>query len=296
MNALKALFAPQPKLTSVEIAALIHKDVDESAALICGEPKVSSQLVEAAVSDERYNTLIRMGFVNSAPVKRRDAEKIIPSVCVMGVNVEYREMRLARSQIKTYPNLKFITEPILDAICEKWGLIYAPVFAYTGDIPQKNLMEIAQAPVLIHIHNPVNGCMLQITEFHSDCPRSVKKYIRGWMEMDEDVSGREERFIRRMAVLRYAAKMGYNGGYDGNVIENYNGRVIEKQGLFIAAAPSEFNKTALEGFGKFAHMKVDKFSGTEDPIVFRFCKEGVQVISKWGPEAAEPLLVDENKN
>lgn len=41
-----------------------------------------------------------------------------------------------------YPNYKFITEESVIKICEKYGLIYADVDLYTGDVPDKNLKHI----------------------------------------------------------------------------------------------------------------------------------------------------------
>jgi hypothetical protein len=39
--------------------------------------------------------------------------------------------------------LKFITDEQLEWLCKKYSLVYAPVGNYTGNVPDKNLEEIA---------------------------------------------------------------------------------------------------------------------------------------------------------
>jgi hypothetical protein len=67
-----------------------------------------------------------------------------------------------------------------------------------------------------------------------------------------------------------------------------------KEGLFIAAPESEFDlsnltkdKTGLKGY--FKQIIEEK---PDDPIVFRYVFGGIQVLSKWGPEAEDPELIN----
>jgi hypothetical protein len=67
-----------------------------------------------------------------------------------------------------------------------------------------------------------------------------------------------------------------------------------KEGLFIAAPESDFNlegltkdKKGLKGY--FKQIIEEK---PDDPIVFRYVFGGIQVLSKWGPEAADPELLN----
>lgn len=65
----------------------------------------------------------------------------------------------------------------------------------------------------------------------------------------------------------------------------------EKEELFIAAPKDHFNLRGLvqDGFG-FFRPKV------KDPIVFRYVRGGVQIITKWGLEAEDPALIVEKLN
>ena len=69
---------------------------------------------------------------------------------------------------------------------------------------------------------------------------------------------------------------------------------INRDGLFIAAPKSHFDLKGLKkkGLGFF------NFTVTEvkDPIVFRYVKGGIQVLSKWGLEANDEMLVNPINN
>jgi len=141
---------------------------------------------------------------------------------------------------RTYPLLKFLTIRQLEAICEKYNLIYAPVENYIGVVPEKNLKEIMSAQKLHEDDKPSN----------------------------QVVKTREQGRVRTETTV--------------------------KEGLFIAAPESEFNlegltkdKKGLKGY--FKQLIEEK---PDDPIVFRYVFGGIQVLSKWGPEAADPELLN----
>lgn len=68
---------------------------------------------------------------------------------------------------------------------------------------------------------------------------------------------------------------------------------INRDGLFICAPIKHFDTKGLKksgrGFFNFTPLPTD-------PIVFRYVKGGVQVLSKWGLEADDYRLVQENLN
>lgn len=64
---------------------------------------------------------------------------------------------------------------------------------------------------------------------------------------------------------------------------------IERGGLFIAAPQSHFDTKGLtkKGLGFFSVFETE----IKDPIVFRYVRGGIQVLTKWGLEANDPALV-----
>ena len=74
--------------------------------------------------------------------------------------------------------------------------------------------------------------------------------------------------------------------------ERWNGwdRIrVDRTGLFIAAPKSHFN---LDGLKKTSKFSFNLVTIQKDPIVFRYCRGGIQVITKWGLEAGDESLVN----
>lgn len=67
----------------------------------------------------------------------------------------------------------------------------------------------------------------------------------------------------------------------------------DMNGLFIAAPEKDFDLKGLRRKkGARGFFQTLKRFEPDDPIVFRFVEGGIQVLSKWGPEAADPELVN----
>jgi hypothetical protein len=70
---------------------------------------------------------------------------------------------------------------------------------------------------------------------------------------------------------------------------------LDRTSLFIAAPKSHFNLDGLKKKNKFGFFNFTIFE-VKDPIVFRYCRGGVQVLSKWGDETNDKLLLNEKLN
>lgn len=160
-----------------------------------------------------------------------------------------------------YPFLKFLTEEELDRICEKYSLIHAPVGNYIKDVPEKNLRDI-------EIAQPV-------------------KQGDEWNWKEEARNRREEDALKDVGtdMRRYYLDMRFLHRWNGLGWER------EKSGLFIAAPESHFDLKGLEKTSKFGFR-----TEVKDPIVFRYVRGGIQVLTKWGAEAEDPSLVVEKLN
>lgn len=66
-------------------------------------------------------------------------------------------------------------------------------------------------------------------------------------------------------------------------------RISQRDGLFIAAPETHFDTKGLKkkGLGFFQIFETE----IKDPIVFRYVRGGIQVLTKWGLEANDPDLV-----
>lgn len=215
-----------------EVVEQIHIAFDDAQDFLLREAKKYEKRTAPSKSEAEYaEKMTELGFVKSAKVKDiREREEAIQK--------SRKLSQLVRHYKKTYPFLKFVTVVQLDAICEKYNLIYAPVRNYIKEVPEKNLAEIASA-----------------------------------QELKENDKVENHRSVTR--------RTGY-----------IDTETTDQQGLFIAAPESHFDLKGLKKKGKLGFFKVTMKTEPDDPIVFRYVRGGIQVLSKWGEEANDPMLAN----
>lgn len=237
----------------------------------------------AAVVLETAERLKRLGFTNTALVKKANdvlKEKEEKNRVVVN-NKEQADVIQYYSQ--NYPFLKFLTESELDRICEKYNLIYAPTSNYIKDVPEKNLKEIENAQKLNNEDTARDQYFFEVTDFYSTCPNEIKKILKGKVKCDFTYESETD-------AMKLARSLGYNGKYNHHIYREAEIHRIHKKGLFIAAPSDHFDTTGLDKKGKFGYMKKTIIK-IEDPIVFRYVRGGIQVLSKWGAEGNDPSLI-----
>lgn len=238
--------------------------------------------------------LKKVGFVNVPTAKKSEEIKTKKNATIKQL-VETREQaELIEYYKRSYPFLKFLTESELDRICEKYNLVYAPAANYIEEVPEKNLRDIETAQELKEVdlcpiqHKLIGGN--DFMEFLKSIGKTDNIFYEG---EDNDLC---KKFAPNRADRNYWGfnsntwtfviwdEIGRRGNYIFESVERFS-----KEGLFIAAPSSHFETKNLtkKGFGFFNITRTE----VKDPIVFRYVKGGIQVITKWGLEASDPALV-----
>ena len=260
----------------------IHADFDNAQEQILQE---AIEIIEAnKVGDkDRIQLMKELGFINVESVKIAQKK--------LNRQVESKEMAdLVMYYQQTYPFLKFLTESKLDEICERYNLIYAPVQSYTEEVPQKNLLEIANSKEIL-----LRDIRLPIYKFkHCDSAykdnSSIIKFLKetefeiniSRVGQEDKVAELYEQVTGQIFDRRWAMYWRHNSTFEE----------VKLDGLFIAAPKSHFDLSKLSKIKKHGFFQVTKIqSEPPDPIVFRYVKGGIQVLSKWGPEAEDQDLV-----
>jgi len=231
------------------------------------------------------------------------------------VVVETAEMaRLIQHYKYTYPFLKFLTEEELDRICDKYNLIHAPVGNYIKDVPEKNIRDIETAQKLRE-GDKLETLLYFVAEraknqSHLDETIRLLGFKNGeFTQTNFEAAIRNSKHHTEVhSIPELYIKRGYTDSTWLYLISEYDlGRrrvrdwnyykvhITNKDGLFIAAPPSHFNLNGLSKKSKHGFFKVFE-TEVKDPIVFRYVKGGIQVITKWGLEANDPSLVVETLN
>lgn len=256
----KQLTTVQPVFSELDLIKRIHNEFDTAQDKLLREAKEVLCKYESdllARSTDVSTRLKSLGFVRTPTVVKTDA-----------INSELdknkREAELITYYRDAYPFLKFLTETELERICGKYDLIFCPVQQYIKEVPEKNLREIENCQP-IKDEDAVN---------HKELKRAKEKAQREYPN-----------HIDRYMITHILA-------IDISRASMFGRSEPDKTGLWIAAPKSHFNLKDMEQKSKFGWGKVE----VKDPVVFRYVRGGIQVLTKWGIEGEDPSLVVEKLN
>jgi hypothetical protein len=268
-------------MNQLELIEKIHQDFDTAQERLLTEAKRILEGVEMPTV-ETAKRLRLFGFINT-PIAKQGAE------IIEKVEMSKKEAKLIQYYMKEYPFLKFLTVAELDRICQKYNLMYATVDRYIQDVPIKNLEDIERAQTLKYEDEETNHKWVEISKFWegNDELKSWLKEKGGKISITTSRERGEE--PTESSVKEGILNMGYKGGFGKYIFQKATVFEEKREGLFIAAPESHFNLEGLKknGFGFFEVKRTE----IKDPIVFRFVRDGVQVITKWGLEAEDPSLI-----
>jgi hypothetical protein len=294
----------QPQKTEQELIEEIHNEFDtaperilQQALSIITEQKGLKVSLESEIEDKAIR-LKNLGFVKNGLVHKLDEIETRNKEKDLIIDMEMKMAEGIRYYAQTYPFLKFLPVSELDRICDKYGLVYAPVKHYKMPVPDKNLKEIENA-------QPLKSTDVQpdiITRTYYDDSYSsnrkwgynhIKKMLGGNSFTDDEI---RELAKKHGITLRWNNPRDFFWEVGRKFLSDddmcITTEVVEtssRSGLFIAAPKDHFDLTGLTFDKKKGYFQTT-IQVKKDPIVFRYVKGGIQVLTKWGLEADDPAL------
>jgi len=277
-----------------ELVLKIHNEIDSAQDRLLVEAKklLDDNYISETTLD-KVQRLKNLGFTSTEEVVNINKKIINNKMTTELANTvnHYKE---------TYPFLKFLTIEEFDRICDKYDLIYAPVSKYKRNVPEENILEIESAQKLSYNDILSDISILKVREGNTCLDKLTTTEKNSIYD-----TGFE---IETSYLLKLSNMFGYS---PDNVVSKFLGRpvhfrlgnmycdvikIIDKSGLFIAAPKSHFSLNKLEQIEKHGFFKTVIIPEPKDPIVFRFVKGGLQVLSKWGIEGNDKDLNTFNIN
>jgi len=279
-----------PKIATVEE---IHAEFDSAESRIldqCDTILAELQIPTETQIEKKAKLMQDLGFVNSETVKQAEVLKERTREIENKINLTKQQADLIRSFKVKYPLEKFITVEELERICNKYNLIHAPVKNYIKDIPEKNVLEMANCKKLEFKDKLTNLYKLQSdsSSFHKFLNAIGKP--DGIIEDGEDVVllnkfSKERRNYTHNPWGITSDTWTYIIWKGIGKIDRYsfdNIERIDKSGLFIAAPSSHFNLDGLDKKSQYGYFNVEKYE-VKDPVVFEYCKNDIcRIVTKWG--------------
>jgi len=283
-----------------ELVLEIHEAFYSAEERLLQEAKdlLSNPRLDKALYAERLN---KLGFGVAKPVKEAiDMAEAHQRAGNTISSIEYWRIH--------YPNNKFITEAEVKKICEKYGLLLGDAANYTGDIPEKNLVEIekfnlrkedwTEKPLAYGFSSfffdetGVNwfgngsagpyGSKVRRTEALSSYFERVNLGIGN--------SGSIGASIGMLPLINglYPVPPSYQIGYDPYSKPTSPAKETEQAAFKICAPKQDFNTS---GF-----VVMDGFRLVYDPVVLQPVKNGFLIVTAWGIEATDELVINHNQN
>jgi hypothetical protein len=259
--------------TTNELVAEIHEtfntEVDrllEKAGILRPLPEIEEELLNKA---ERLSSL---GFSNTIEIEKARTQ-------TQNLNKVKRKNQSKNKLVESinyfsqkYPLYKFITEDSVKKICQKYNLIYGDVNRYIGDVPDKNLKEIENFKL-----DEKDECWV-VTYNHMGF---------GSMKQEKDFFNKEECQERQ-------------SNYNKNMDNSWGGHDYRcsfgKSSLEIVAPLKDFNTIGME----VENFKLNEKIEIPDPVVLHpviYKQEKYYlIVTAWGEEAGDELVVNQNFN
>lgn len=245
-----------------EVIAEIHNEFDTSTERLLNKAK---EIIGKGdkIKINKAERLKAIGFNNSAPVvqTQKQVEEEKESERVAELIMYYRQW---------YPNNKFITEKEVENICKKYGLIFAETKYYIGDIPLKNLEEIEK--------------------FYLRQEDKIKR-----TNVDDWFDNRRASMMLQAQATALSSLSGIPRGIQSS-LPSYDSMPTVTAERFIQ--PSYKICASNKDFDT-RYMRIEdgyKLENIPDPIVLQPVSGGYLIVSKWGLEASDEIVVNEKMN
>lgn len=259
---LSALAAPAKEAAAIETAELIaeiHHEFNTAAdkAVVAAQKIINDSTETKAKKGRR---LQKFGFVQT-----REAQESLEldRLILQG----HRELEAIKKHNMQFPLHKFILERQVVEICRKYNLVHGVVELFKGFVPEKNLLDIERFNDLL-----MKQQTLQMK------PRPDQTSI-DWLDpfmIDRRSGPRSQWDSQALMMMRQMQQQPAPS---------------PRSGLSICAPAKDMD---MRGMYVDANLKVQRH--IPDPVVLHPVEHGYIIVTAWGEEASDPIVVNEKNN
>lgn len=262
-----------------EIVQKIHAEYNTASEVLLKEAK--EIIASISFNSNKCKLLEESGLVSTPEYKALKSKAI-------QLEKEESICQMIEKYAVLYPNNKFITEDVVHTINKKYGLVIGDISKFIGFVPEKNLKDIIEFKkkhrsnyIYVQINKITNNTKYYKEEI-VDIKEIIEIYCSSTLTLD---------FIKRELEEKYWFLRG----------ETYTVDYTEFPTIAICAPPTDMGISARTFKNMQKKNMFDLFSKKTikieaDPIVLFRVKEGYIIVTAWGDEASDPLVVNEKFN
>lgn len=237
---------------------------------------------------KRYSKLKDLGFNNLSTFKETEDTNVKELEEINDVMNEYAVL---------YPNHKFILQQDIHKVCEKYGLVLTSPDRFTGAIPEKN-----QRDIIDFEHKHDDEMFFLDKDAASNILTTASKVVKETRSSDRSSYRIPNTFSHMVsiAVKNYDRKINSRASellLNHPPVGDFHFKV--RSGIFLASTPDLVNMENCVVRNNTVTLDIEKYTPTKtvpDPIVFAKVPKGAIIITAWGEEASDPLVVNQNNN
>jgi hypothetical protein len=184
-----------------------------------------------------------------------------------------------------YLDYKFITDEQIKIICNKYNLVFGKIDKYAGFVPEKNLKEIQKFTSII-----------KEEDMDKDIWSVGKGFVRSYGNIYAEYS--DNSYEEYDDGGERARGKRYKHECQANTIDKHEYKIGYKNAKMRVCAPlNEMDMTEMEleeGY-KMINEKI-KVMTFPDPIVLQPVVGGYLIVTAWGDEAADEIVINPKHN
>lgn len=243
------------------------------------------------VNESKLERLAKFGFKQVKELQ--EGSEILKETAMSKEQIE-----LVKYYKQNYPFNKFITEDQVKQICHKYNLVCGDVDRFRGFVPESNLNDIENFKlkpvdsVITGMFKPYDSPLTFSVVLKNAEIRQSGRYFHIYKKDDDsknppyafqkDISGRKDSFYGDDSKNIFdLANLGSGNLFLNNI------------GFQICAPVKDMDISGLELVEGY---KLQRKIEIPDPVVLQPVKGGYLIVTAWGDEASDPLVVNENFN
>lgn len=248
------------KKSVIKTIEAIHNEFDNAGQRLLEEAK---EILSGKELNEKGERLKKLGFTGAkAVVRNREISEHNDKVAKENEERK-KSAKWVEYYAQWYPLHKFITKDIVKQICDKYNLYCGPVASYKADVPLKNIAEMEQFKLRKE-------------------DMKIETGLDRWYSLQ---------FMGSIGNIFGFPMPEFRSAYNHLTTEQYQKLKEEKHyikdSFEICAPEKDFDMTRMTKKGRFL---------IPDPIVLQPVPGGYLIVTKWGLEASDELVVNDKQN
>lgn len=265
----------EPTITTEELIEQIHNEFNTAGDQLLLEAQEFLKSIDIKETNDKAVKLERLGFTNTPELKEK---KELQTKSHSAKDLSDKLQNYALS----YPQYKIINLDKVKEICKKYNLVYGEVSRYKGFVPKKNLEEISNFRLKEEDYKYFYE--------HRGWDEVIRRYTnkRAYDQQQEDY-GIKHVWVSSAVDHSYRE---VKGRFYGNNLRPEDRIRVEKESFLICAPIKDMD---------ISNMEVKDFQLVKkhipDPVVLQPLKDDLFIIiTAWGDEASDPLVVNHKNN